>query len=200
MLRIKAAPTNLVQLVRAHYGLGLAQLAPLLGMSVSLLGQAATNRRELPTAAMLLLLPLAQALPPPWNNGPVDPAPAPPPAIPPAPPLPGAVDLGTLQHRLADAASELTRVGRALDRAQLAATQARRLLAVLPAFEAALPPADSPVGVRARAQLPLVEADAQHALRPRALAAIVLLLARQASLTQEVAWLREWIALPEAGS
>ena len=83
-------PPNLLQAVRMHYGLRFGPLAAYLGVSASLLGMAALGHRELPTAALLRLQPLATALPPPWSQGTPDPDPAPDPrhllAVLPAPP------------------------------------------------------------------------------------------------------------------
>ena len=66
-----ASPPTLLQAVCRHYGLALAPLGACLGVPEALMKQAATGRRELPTAAYLRLRPLADALPPPGNPAPV---------------------------------------------------------------------------------------------------------------------------------
>lgn len=152
------------------------------------MAMADTNRRELPTSALLRLVPLAVALPPPWSNAPPDPAPTvmPAPALPPLPDVPAAA---ALQHRLRICEGELLRTSRALARAAHPVAQARRLLAVLPAMAATLPPD----ATRAHRQLPFLEANARDYLRPEPTAARALLTIRVAALHHEIGWLRDWL-------
>lgn len=187
-----AAPADspiLLQAIRARYGVRFGPLAALLGVSASLLGQAATNRRELPTDALLRLVPLAQALPPPWSDGVPDPPPAPEPVPALAPPLPDLPDPAALQRRLLDCEHLLRRLDREIAPLLRRQTQARHLLAVLPAFAAALPPTDA----RAARWLPLVEAEARAQLNPGASAALALRRARQLALRTEAAQLAAWM-------
>lgn len=78
---------------------------------------------------------------------------------------------------------------RLLAAAERPSAQARRLLAVLPAFAAALPATDA----RAQRQLPYLEAEARDRLGPGPAAARALLLARAGALRTEAAWLRVWL-------
>ena len=186
---------SVVAAVRACFGIGQVPLAAYLGVSRSLLSMADGNRRELPTAALLRLEPLARALPAPWSDGPPDPPPLPEPSLLPAPRLPDPPAPAALRERLAAAEDALRRATRALAAAERPAAQARRLLAVLPALAAALPAADA----RAHRQLPYLEAEARDRLGPGPAAVRALLLARGVALRTEVAWLRAWLeALPAA--
>lgn len=184
---LQLAP-NLLQAVRAHYELALAPLAGCLGVSVSLLGLAATNRRELPTAAYLRLRPLAEALPPPWGSGPPPPAPLPDPApaLWPAPPLPTPAP-EALRRRLAAQRHRLWAQQRNLAPLRLRRAQAEALQAVLPALAAALPPAEA----RAARWLPLLHTQVAERLGPAASAAL--------ALCTEVAQLALWLGEVGAG-
>lgn len=192
-LNAEHAP-NLLQAVRAHYGVSFDALAAVLGVSASLLTMAATGRRELPATAYLRLQPLADGLPPPWNAAP----PAEPVALPESPepspgplppPLPYAPDPAALRRRLRDGHHLLLRGAREL--APLARRQAQgaRLLAVLPAWAAALLPTDE----RAARWLPLLEAQARERLGPGPAAVLALGQARQAALRLEMSWLAAWL-------
>ena len=182
--------SNLLQAVRAHYGLALAPLAACLGVSGSLLGLAATNRRELPTAAYLRLRPLAEALPPPWSSGPPPAALLPDPALArwSAPPLPAPAP-EALRRRLAAQRHRLWAQQRALAPLRLRRTQAEALQAVLPALAAALPPAEA----RAARWLPLLHAQVAERLGPAASAALALAEAHRLALRTEVAQLALWL-------
>lgn len=185
------APTsNLLQAVRAHFGLAFGPLAGYLGVSESLLGLAATNRRELPTAALLRLQPLATALPPPWSQGRPEPDPAPDPIPALAGPLPHPPALAALRARRA--AGHHLALGLARQLAPLLArqAQARHLLAVLPALAAAQPPATD---ARAARWLPVFEAQARERLGPAASAALALAQARRLALLAEAAQLTAWL-------
>jgi transcriptional regulator with XRE-family HTH domain len=182
--------TNLVQAVRLHYGLSLALLARYLGVSASLLGLAATARRELPTQALLHLRPLAEALPPPWSSGPADAdadaEPDPTPAL--AGPLRHPPDAAALRRRRAACRHLALRLARELEPWQRRQAQARHLLAVLPTL-LALPPIDA----RAARALPLMEALVRERLSPGAGATLALLQARRQGLLAEVAQLTAWL-------
>ncbi len=188
-----ATAGSLLTAVSYHFGIGQTTLAAYLGVGRSQLSMAATNRRELPTAALLRLEPLGRALPPPWSDGPAEPPARPDPPLPPAPPLLHAPDPAALRARLAVADAERRRLGRALAAAERPAAQARRLLAVLPALAAALPAADA----RAQRQLPYLEAEARAHLTGTPAAARALLTARAGALRLEMAWLREWLGQNE---
>lgn len=186
--------TNLLQAVRSHFGLRLGQLAGLLDVSPSLLGMAATGRRELPTTAYLRLRPLAVALPPPWSTGAAHPAPAPAllPAL--AGPLAYPPEAATLQARLHTCRHLARRLARRLARElapqQQRQAQATRLLAVLPALAAAHPPATD---ARAARWLPRLEAQARERLGPGPSAALALAQARRQGLLAEAAQLAAWL-------
>ena len=182
--------TNLLQAVRSHFGLSLAQLAGLLGVSPSLLGMAATGRRELPTAALLRLQPLAVALPPPWSRGPAHPAPAPEPGPALAGPLAYPPNAAALRDRLHTCRHLAQRLARELAPQQLRQAQATQLLAVLPALAAAYPPATD---ARAARWLPLLEAQARERLGPGPSAALALAQARRQGLLAEAAQLAAWL-------
>lgn len=185
-----ALPPNLLQAVRLHYGLSLAALAGYLGVSASLLGMAAISRRELPTAALLRLQPLAIALPPPWSQGAPDPTPAsdPVPAL--AGPLPHPPAPAALRARLATCRHLALRFSQQLGPLLARQAQARHLLAVLPALAAAQPPASD---ARAARWLPLFEAQARERLGPAASAVLALAQARRLALLAEAAQLAAWL-------
>lgn len=184
---------NFLQAVRAHYGLSFALLAGYLDTSASLLGQAATNRRELPTAALLRLRPLAEALPPPWGQGPREPAAPSEPALVLAPALLHPPDPDPLRQRLAECRHLAARLTRALASLARRQAQARHLLALLPtltaAAEATLPP-----DARAARWLPLFAAQARERLAPGPSAELALLQARRRGLLLEAAQLADWLA------
>ena len=187
-----AAAPNLLQAVRAHFGLAFGPLAGWLGLSEATLAQAATNRRELPTAALLRLLPLAAALPPPWNpTAPPEPAP---PAPPPAAALLPALDTPpapeALRARLATCRHLLLMGSRALAPLLRRQAQARRLHAVLPALAAAYPPATDAGAAR---WLPRFAALVAERRGPAAGAALALALARQQAQRLEAAQLAAWL-------
>jgi len=184
--------TNLLQAVRAHYGLAFGPLAGYLGVSESLLGLAATNRRELPTAALLRLLPLAEALPLPWGQGAAEPAAAPDtlPVLAPAPLHPP--DPAALRQRLAECRHLTARLARALAPLVRRQAQARHLLALLPtlaaAAEATLPP-----DAQAARWLSLFADQARERLAPGPSARLALLHARRRGLLLEAAQLAAWL-------
>ena len=184
---------NLPQAVRAHFGLDFGPLAGWLGVSEATLWQAAAaNRRELPTAALLRLAPLATALPPPWNpTNPAEPEAAEPP-LPAAllPALATPLDAAALRERLAACRHLLLRGTRALAPLLRRQAQARRLQAVLPALAAAYPPATD---VAAARWLPLFAALVAERLGPAAGATLALALARQQGLRLEAAQLAAWL-------
>ncbi len=193
-LRTSATAPSLLAAIRAHFGIGQASLAAYLGVSRALVSLVDINRRELPTAALLRLEPLGRALPPPWSDGAPDPPAPPDPPLPPAPALPNAPDPTALRARLTTAEHELARTRRTLAAAERPAAQGRRLLAILPALAAALPPADA----RARRQLPYLEAEARDRLGGGATATRALLGARLGALRLEIAWLGEWLRTRDA--
>jgi hypothetical protein len=156
--------SNLLQAVRAHYGLSFVLLAGYLRVSDSQLRMAATNERDLPTTAWLRLLPLAQALPAPWTPGETEPAPLP--------------DDPTPLY-------QAQRLARQLGPLQLRQQQARHLLAILPT----LVPADA----RAARYLVLFEAQAQERLGPGPSASLALTQARRYALLGEAAQLAAWL-------
>ena len=186
MLTAATAP-NLLQAVRIHFGLSFGLLATFLGVSESLLGLAATGRRDLPTAAYLRLQPLAAALPAPWTNIPAEP---------PAPPLPAPALAGPLPHPLAPAGLRARRAaclhlarGLAARLVPLAGrqAQARRLLAVLPAL------ATAQSLVEEARWLPQFEALAHERLGPGPSTELALGQARRAALLAEAAQLAVWL-------
>ncbi len=185
-----ATARSLVEAVRVHFGVGQARLAAYLGVSRSLVSMEDLNLRNLPTVAMLRLLPLGRALPPPWADGPADPPPAPAPPLAPPPPLPGPPAPAPLHRRLRACEAALFRAARALKVAERPALQARRLLVALPAMAATLPATD----VRAQRQIPFLEADARDRFGPAPTAARGLRAARAEALRTEAAWLRAWLA------
>lgn len=182
-----ATAPNLLQAVRTHFGLSFGLLATCLGVSESLLGLAATGRRDLSTAAYLRLQPLAAALPAPWSSAP--------PELP-APPLSAPALAGPLPHPPAPAGLRVRRAA-CLRLAQSLATrlaplaghqaQARRLLAVLPALATTQTVAE---GAR---WLPQFEALAHERLGPGPSATLALGQARRAALLAEAAQLAAWL-------
>ncbi|MBC7449112.1 MAG: hypothetical protein H7330_13755 [Hymenobacteraceae bacterium] len=177
--------------IGAHFGISQTTLAAYLGISQPLIALAGSKQRQLPTVALLRLLPLYQALPPPWGIGAADTA-TPEPltaAVKALPHLPDPADFGPLQRRLLACEAALLGATRALARAEHPAAQARRLLAVLPALAATLPPDDA----RAQRQLPFMEANARDHLGPGPVAKRALLTIRVAALRHEIAWLRAWL-------
>lgn len=185
-----ATNSNLLQAVRAHFGIAFGPMAGYLGVSESLLGLAATNRRELPTAALLRLQPLAVALPPPWSQGTPDPTPAPDPVPALAGPLPHSPAPAALRARLAACRHLALRLARQLVPLRTRQAQARHLLAVLPALADAQPPATD---ARAARWLPTFEAQARERLGPAASAALALARARRLALLAEAAQLAAWL-------
>lgn len=184
---------SLTAAVRAHYGISQTGLALYLSVSRSLLSLADINRRQLPTEALNRLIPLVEAMPPPWGQGRAEPPPAPLPAAAPAPPLADLPAPEVLRRRQTICELELYSATRALTLIEHTTAQARRLLAILPALAATLPPVDTSAGARAHRQLSLLEAEARDRLGPGPAATRALLLARQAALNQEIAWLRAWL-------
>lgn len=184
--------TNLLQAIRAHFGVGFGPLAGYLGVSESLLGLAATGRRELPTAALLRLQPLAVALPPPWSSGPAHLAPAPEPGPALAGPLAYPPTAAALHARLHTCRHLAQRLARELAPQQLRQAQATQLLAVLPALAAAHPPATD---ARAARWLPMLEAQARERLGPGPGAALALAQARRQGLLAEAAQLAAWLGV-----
>jgi hypothetical protein len=154
----------------------------------------ATSRRELPTTAYLRLLPLAEALPPPWNPAPNGATPAAPELLTVSPTLAGPLayppDPTVLRQRLLTCRHLSQRTARALAPLQRRQDQGRHLLAVLPAL-AALPALDE----RAVRSLSLFEAQAREYTAPAASAALALLQARQLGLLAEAAQLAAWLGV-----
>jgi hypothetical protein len=178
--------SNLLQAVRAHYGLSFVLLAGYLRVSDSQLRMAATNERDLPTTAWLRLLPLAQALPAPWTPGETEPAPLPDALTPVlAGPLPYPPDPAVLRQRQLSCQYQAQRLARQLGPLQLRQQQARHLLAILPT----LVPADA----RAARYLVLFEAQAQERLGPGPSASLALTQARRYALLGEAAQLAAWL-------
>ncbi len=182
-------PQSWLAAVGAYFGIRQATLAAYLGISQPMVSLADRNHRQLSAQALLRLLPLVQLVPVPHGNGPVEPLadlPPPPAALPPLLETPAP---GLLRDRLTACELALWRATRALERAERPAAQARRLLAVLPAMVATLPPNDA----RAHRQLPLLEAEAHYQLGLTLAAARALLTIRVAALRHEIAWLTEWL-------
>ena len=187
-MRASSPAPNLVQAVRAHFGLGRAPLAGWLGVSEALLKQAATNRRDLPTAAYLRLRPLAEALPPTWAQ-PVALLPAVPAPGPLAGPLPHPTAPAALRARLATCRHLALGLARKLAPLATRQAQARHLLAVLPTLAAGPPAADA----EAQRWLSVFEAQARERLGPAASAALALAQARRQALLVEAAQLAAWL-------
>ena len=194
-----ASSPTLLQAVCRYYGLALAPLGACLGVPEALMKQAASGRRDLPTAAYLRLRPLADARPPPWNPAPVtappdapappaDPEAAPPPL---AGPLPHPPDAAALRARRATCRHLALRLARELAPLAARQAQARHLLAVLPALAAAWLPAPTEPAAR---WLPLFAAQARQRLGPAATAALALRQLRRAALLAEAAQLAAWLA------
>ena len=183
-------PPNLLQAVRMHYGLRFGPLAAYLGVSASLLGMAALGHRELPTAALLRLQPLATALPPPRRQGTPDPDPAPDPLPVLAGPLPHLPAAAALRARRAACRHLALGLARQLVPLLARQAQARHLLAVLPALAAARPPATDALAAR---WLPVFETQAGERLGPAASAALALAQARRLALLAETAQLAAWL-------
>ncbi|MCC3160837.1 hypothetical protein LJ737_26605 [Hymenobacter sp. 15J16-1T3B] len=172
--------------IRDYFGLSQAELAGYLDVSRELLAAAEVGRRELPTAALLRLAVLAQAVA----------APAPSPAAPAAPPaaelLPVTLFpvLRPLLARREACLLDADRLRHATAPLLRKAEQARRLQAVLPALEAALAPA--PADERPRRWLARLTDAVGAALGPAADVRRARLAAREAGLRAEAEWIRSY--------
>ncbi|TGE21723.1 hypothetical protein E5K00_15740 [Hymenobacter aquaticus] len=186
-MRHLPAQYSTARIVRDYFGLSQTALAGYLDVSRELLSAAETGRRELPTASLLRLAVLAQAV----GTTAVPAAGA---ATPPAAPellpvtlLPG---LRPLLARHEACLLEADRLRHAAALLLRKAEQARRLHAVLPALAAALDPL--PADERPRRWLTQLTADVAHLLSPAADAPRARLAAREAGLRAEAAWIRSY--------
>ncbi|GAA4393819.1 hypothetical protein [Hymenobacter koreensis] len=179
------APPSLPRMVRDYFGLSQTALAGYLDVSRAQLASAETGRRELPTASLLRLAVLAQAV--------KAPEPAAPAATPVAPELLPVTLFPALRPLLARRQAcllEAERLRQAIVPLARKVEQARRLQALLPALEAALapPPADE----RPRRWLALLADTTAHALGPAADVPRARLAAREAGLRAEAEWIRAY--------
>ncbi len=136
--------------VRAHFGIKQWELASFLNISRTLLGMVELNKRELPTRALLRLLPLAQHLPATAAAGsPAEPPPAPGSGV------PGErLEDPALRQRLAACQYEAERLRRELVASKMRYEAAARFVAVVPTLLAAapLPPELTTPAAEARAR------------------------------------------------